>query len=147
MSKKNKTNETEMNVQDFLNSFVVSEQKKKDSQALIKVMREITDLEPKMWGPSIIGFGSYHYKYESGHEGDSPIIGFSPRKAALTLYIHSQTPESLELLKHLGKFKISKTCIYINKLSDIDISILRELCLDTISYIQENNECSCRIKL
>ncbi len=146
MSKKNKTNETEMNVQDFLNSFVISEQKKTDSLALIKVMREITDLEPKMWGPSIIGFGSYHYKYESGHEGDSPIIGFSPRKAALTLYIHSQTPKSLELLKRLGKFKISKSCIYINKLSDIDISILRELCLDTISYIQENNECSCRIK-
>jgi len=114
---------------------------------LIEVLRKLTGLEPKMWGPTIIGFGSYHYKYESGHEGDSPILGFSPRKAETSLYIHSQTPKSKDLLSKLGKFRLGKVCIYIKRLSDIDLEVLLELAIDTILYIQENNVCSCKIKL
>jgi Domain of unknown function (DU1801) len=146
MANQNKTKETEVDVFDFVDKFSSNERKKADSLQLVKIMRELTGLEPKMWGPSIIGFGSYHYKYDSGHEGDAPIIGFSPRKAAISLYIHSQTARSLDLLVNLGKYKISKVCIYINKLSDIDTSILQELCKETISYIQAHNECSCRIQ-
>jgi len=97
-----------------------------------------------MFGPSIIGFGNYHYKYASGHEGDAPIIGFSPRKTALTLYVCAETEVSKLLLPKLGKFKMSKACIYVKKLSDINLEVLKDLCLDSIKYISEHNECSCR---
>ncbi len=146
MANKNKTLETEVPVMDFLNSYVDSHQKKEDSLALMGIMRDLTGFESKMWGPTIIGFGSYHYKYESGHEGDAPMIGFSPRKAAFSLYIHSQTESSAELLQKLGKYKISKACIYIKKLADIDVSILKALCIETIKYLQEHHECACRIE-
>lgn len=109
-------------------------------------MQKWSDSEPKMWGPSIIGFGNYHYKYASGHEGDAPVIGFSPRKAAFSLYVYSDTEKSKLLLPNLGKFKMSKACIYIKKLSDIDVSILKELCMESIQYISEHHECSCRAK-
>ena len=143
---KTKTNYTEIDVKDFLDSYVDNEQKKADSLQLIKLMQEWSDSEPKMWGPSIIGFGNYHYKYASGHEGDAPVIGFSPRKAAFSLYIYSDTEKSKLLLPNLGKFKMSKACIYIKKLSDIDVSILKELCMESIQYISEHHECSCRTK-
>ncbi|WP_139420109.1 DUF1801 domain-containing protein [Chryseobacterium mulctrae] len=143
---KTKTTYTEIDVKDFLDSYVDNEQKKADSLQLIKLMQELSDSEPKMWGPSIIGFGNYHYKYESGHEGDAPVIGFSPRKAAFSLYIYSDTEKSKLLLPNLGKFKMSKACIYIKKLSDIDVSILQELCKESIQYISEHHECSCRAK-
>lgn len=116
---KNKTTETTVSVKDFINA-VPDEQKRKDSFALIKRMKEITGSEPKMWGPTIIGFGKYHYKYASGHEGDAPRLGFSPRKAAISLYIYCDTPENKKLLKDLGKYKIGKVCIYIKRLSDIN---------------------------
>jgi hypothetical protein len=143
---KTKTTYTEIDVNDFLDSYVDNEQKKADSLQLIKLMQEWSDSEPKMWGPSIIGFGNYHYKYASGHEGDAPVIGFSPRKAALSLYVYSDTEKSKLLLPDLGKFKMSKACIYIKKLSDIDVSILKELCMESIQYISEHHECSCRAK-
>jgi len=143
---KTKTTYTEIDVNDFLDSYVDNEQKKTDSLQLIKLMQEWSDSEPKMWGPSIIGFGNYHYKYASGHEGDAPVIGFSPRKAAFSLYIYSDTEKSKLLLPNLGKFKMSKACIYIKKLSDIDVSILKELCMESIQYISEHHECSCRAK-
>ena len=143
---KTKTTYTEIDVKDFLDSYVDNEQKKTDSLQLIKLMQEWSDSEPKMWGPSIIGFGNYHYKYASGHEGDAPVIGFSPRKAAFSLYIYSDTEKSKLLLPNLGKFKMSKACIYIKKLSDIDVSILKELCMESIQYISEHHECSCRAK-
>ena len=143
---KTKTTYTEIDVKDFLDSYVDNEQKKADSLQLIKLMQEWSDSEPKMWGPSIIGFGNYHYKYASGHEGDAPVIGFSPRKAAFSLYIYSDTEKSKLLLPNLGKFKMSKACIYIKKLSDIDVSILKELCMESIQYISEHHECSCRAK-
>jgi hypothetical protein len=143
---KTKTTYTEISITDFLDSYVDNEQKKADSLQLIELMKEWSDSEPKMWGPSIIGFGNYHYKYESEHEGDAPVIGFSPRKAAFSLYIYSDTEKSKLLLPDLGKFKMSKACIYVKKLSDIDVSVLRELCLESIKYISEHHECSCRVK-
>lgn len=143
---KTKTTYTEIDVKDFLDSYVDNEQKKADSLQLIELMQEWSDSEPKMWGPSIIGFGNYHYKYASGHEGDAPVIGFSPRKAAFSLYVYSDTEKSKLLLPNLGKFKMSKACIYIKNLSDIDVSILKELCMESIQYISEHHECSCRAK-
>ena len=143
---KTKTTYTGQDVVDFVNSYVDNDQKKKDSFQLIKLMQEWSESEPKMWGPSIIGFGIYHYKYASGHEGDTPVLGFSPRKPALTFYIYSDTEKSKLLLAELGKFKISKACIYVNKLSDININVLKELCLESIKYISEHHECSCRAK-
>lgn len=141
---KNKTTETEVNVFDFIDSYVDKDQKKEDSQKLIELMSKWTGFEPRMWGPTIIGFGSYHYKYASGHEGNAPILGFSPRKAQFSLYVYSKTEKSDELLKSLGKFKMGKACIYMKKLADIDISILEQLCEETILYLNEHHECACR---
>jgi hypothetical protein len=144
MAKKNKTAETEVNVIDFINSYAESEEKKLDSFSLIDLMRKWSGFEPKMWGPTIIGFGSYHYKYASGHEGDSLLIGFSPRKAEFSLYVYSPSEENKLLLDTLEKFKMGKSCIYIKKLSDINISILEKLCKSTIDYLNEQHECACR---
>lgn len=141
-----KTTYTGQNVIDFVNSYVDNDRKKADSYQLIELMQEWSGSEPKMWGSSIIGFGNYHYKYTSGHEGDAPVLGFSPRKAALTLYVYSDTEKSKILMTNLGKFKMSKACIYVKKLSDINTDILRELCIESIKYISEHYECSCRIK-
>jgi hypothetical protein len=119
-----KTSCTNQNVIDFINSYV-------DNEA-----------EPIMWGPTIIGFGNYHYKYASGHEGDAPLLGFAPRKAALTFYIYSNTEKSKLLLAELGKFKMSKACIYVKKLSDINLSVLKKLCIESIKYIRAQKESS-----
>ena len=143
---KTKTTYTEVNVIDFINSYVDNEQKKADSFRLIELMREWSEFEPKMWGPTIIGFGNYHYKYASGHEGDAPILGFSPRKPEFSLYVFSPTEESKKLLGDLGKFKMSKACIYVKKLSDINISTLHKLCKESITYVKEHHECGCREK-
>jgi len=143
---KNKTTETQVNVNDFIESYVDKEQKKIDSFSLIELLKEWSGSEPKMWGPTIIGFGSYHYKYASGHEGDAPILAFSPRKTAFSLYVYSETERSKNLLANFGKFKMGKACIYVKKLEDINIPILQELCLDSIKYINEHDECSCRTK-
>ena len=113
-------------VEDFLNK-VENEQKRKDSFEIIKMMQQATKKEPKMWGPAIIGFGSYHYKYESGREGDMPIIGFSPRKQSLTLYVGLGDDSENPLLKKLGKYTTSKVCLYIKKLADVDRTVLQEL--------------------
>ncbi len=142
---KNKTTVTEIDVFDFINSYVENEQKKSDSLELIKLMNKWSGFEPKMWGATIIGFGSYHYKYASGHEGDAPMLGFSPRKTQFSFYIYSKTDKSDELLKKFGKFKMGKVCIYVKKLVDIDISILEQICKETITYLNENHECgACR---
>jgi Domain of unknown function (DU1801) len=146
MATKNKTAETTVNVTDFIHAFADSEQKKQDSFRLIELMQEWSGFAPKMWGPTIIGFGSYHYKYASGHEGDCPIIGFSPRKAEFSLYVFSATDENRHLLNDLGKYRISKACIYIKKLSDISIPALKKLCKTTIAYIKAHHECACREK-
>ena len=141
---KNKTTYTEVNVTDFINSYVDNEQKKADSFRLIELMQEWSGFEPTMWRPTIIGFGNYQYKYASGHEGEAPIIGFSPRKAAFSLYVYSPTKESEKILSNLGNFKIAKACIYVKKLSDIDIPTLQKLCEESITYVNEHHQCGCR---
>ncbi|UUF14130.1 MULTISPECIES: DUF1801 domain-containing protein [Flavobacterium] len=123
---KNKTAETQSSVIDFINT-VDSEAKRNDAFELVKIMKAITGFEPKMWGPSIIGFGTYHYKYATGHEGDAPLSAFSPRKAATTVYFYLPEEKREELFSNLGKYKVSKACIYIKKLADIDIEILKKI--------------------
>jgi hypothetical protein len=133
-----KTKQNSANVIDFINEFADSEQKRKDSFELLKLMQDFTGYEPIMWGASMIGFGSYHYKSErSRQEGDWPLLGFSPRKAAISLYVYSGTPEQEYLLKDLGKFTMGKGCIYIKKLSDINQDVLRKLMKETIDYLQK----------
>src|SRR5690554_2171296 len=106
---KNKTQRTEQNVNEFIENFANSEKKKQDSYSLIQLMKEVTGCEPKMWGTTIVGFGSYYYKYSSGHEGNAPLLGFSPRKQAISMYVYSGMEEHEHLLAHLGKFKMGKT--------------------------------------
>ncbi|WP_286969579.1 DUF1801 domain-containing protein [Flavobacterium sp. UBA4854] len=132
---KNKTTETQSSVTDFINA-VENEVKKSDAFELLKIIQKATGFEPKMWGPSIIGFGSYHYKYDSGHEGDAPLAGFSPRKTAMTVYFYLPEEKREELLSKLGKHTSSKACIYIKKLTDIDIEILKKIILLSIEYTQ-----------
>ncbi len=144
MATKTKTTETEVNVIDFLNQYVDNEQKKQDSLHLIALMKKWSGFEPKMWGPTMIGFGSYHYKYASGHEGDAMLIGFSPRKAEFSLYVSAPGNENKSLLEKLGKYKMGKSCIYFKKLSDLDLGTLEKLSKATIRYIKENQECACR---
>ncbi len=134
MATKNKTTETEVGVIDFINSFVDNEQKKQDSFTLIELMKKWSGFEPKMWGPTIVGFGSYHYKYASGHEGDSMIIGFSPRKNEFSLYVVAPDKDYSSLLDKLGKYKMGKACIYFKKLSDLDLSVLGAMCKVTIQH-------------
>lgn len=144
MAVKTKTTETEVDVRNFISTYVDNEQKKADSFELIELMTKWSGFKPKMWGPTIIGFGSYHYKYASGHEGDAPLIGFSPRKAEFSLYVYSPTEGNKPLLDDLGKFKMGKACIYVKKLSDIKILTLEKLCKATIAYLNEHHECACR---
>lgn len=115
---------TDVSVESFLET--VGEKRRDEARVLIAMMQEVSGLKPLMWGPSIIGFGSMHYKYESGREGDMPILAFSPRKASLTIYFEGFDSYAEEL-KKLGKHKTSVACLYINKLSDIDQSVLRTM--------------------
>jgi hypothetical protein len=122
----------------FINEFANTEQKRADSFALIELMRKVTGCAPKMWGPSIIGFGSYHYKSErSRQEGDWPLVGFSPRKAAISLYVYTGSPKHAHLLEGLGKYTMGKACIYVKKLSDIDLDVLTNLMKETIRALQD----------
>lgn len=133
---KNKTTETESSVIDFINTTVEDETKRNDAFELIKIMQQQTGFEAKMWGPSIIGFGSYHYKYDSGHEGDAPLAGFSPRKAAISLYLYLHANKE-ELLSKFGKHKAAKGCVYIKKLADIDVEILKKMVSGSAEYLQK----------
>jgi hypothetical protein len=142
MATQNKTTFSEVNVLDFINSYVESEQKKEDSIILLEIMKKWSGYEPRMWGPTIVGFGRYHYKYASGHEGDAPILGFSPRKAAISLYVYIKSEKNDQLLEELGKYKMGKACIYVKKLSDIDMKTLEKICMETISYMHAHYECS-----
>src|SRR5678809_126186 len=134
MATQNKTAETNVDVTEFINSFVDKQEKKQDSFRLIELMREWSGFEPKMWGPTIIGFGTYHYKYESGHEGDAPLIGFSPRKAEFSLYVTVPGHENEKLLSQLGKFTMGKACIYFKKLSDLNLDALEKLSMRAIKH-------------
>jgi hypothetical protein len=127
-----KTKVNEASVEEFI-SKIEGEQKRKDSIEIVQIMKEVTKEEPKMWGPAIIGFGSYHYKYESGREGDMPQIGFSPRKQNLTLYIGVGDNSDNPLLRKLGKYTTGKVCLYIRKLADVDRNVLQELIADSFA--------------
>jgi hypothetical protein len=129
-----KTKKTAASVKDFLNR-VPNERKRKDSFAVLKLMQEVTGAKPAMWGPSIVGFGQYHYKYASGREGDMPLAGFSPRKQALTLYITAGFDGYGELLGKLGKYKTGKACLYINKLEDVDLATLKEMVRRSVEHM------------
>lgn len=132
----NKTTETENSVTDFLNS-VVDETKRADSFQLVKIMEKQTGFEAKMWGPSIVGFGSYHYKYESGREGDAPLVGFSPRAKEISLYLSQGFTEKQALLQHFGKHRTGAGCIYVKKLQDINIEILGKMIASSVKYLQQ----------
>ncbi|MDM1047511.1 DUF1801 domain-containing protein [Sphingobacterium hotanense] len=131
-----KTSFTDEDVVSFIES-VDNEQKRKDSYALISLMEKATGEKAKMFGPTIVGFGQYHYKYDSGHEGDAPLLGFSPRKAAISLYVYTGGKRQDELLKSFGKYKMGKACIYVKKLSDIDVEVLEDLMKDSIQFTSE----------
>lgn len=123
MAAANKTVETEASIEDFL-ARVEPPQRVADARVLIAQMAEISGEPPRLWGPSIIGFGSVHYRYESGREGDMPAIAFSPRKAELVLYVGAGTPNIAALLPDLGKHKTGKGCLYVKKLADVDAGVL-----------------------
>ncbi len=126
MAAANKTVETEASIEDFL-ARVEPPQRVADARVLIAQMAEISGEPPKLWGPSIIGFGSVHYRYESGREGDTPAIAFSPRKAELVLYVGASTPNIAALLPDLGKHKTGKGCLYVKKLADVDAGVLDQV--------------------
>jgi hypothetical protein len=123
---KNKTRPTEVSVAAFLEA-IAEPARRADATALVKLMQEASGEEPKMWGPSIIGFGSHHYIYESGREGDAPVLGFSPRKAALVLYGALRAGDADAMLAKLGKHTTGKGCLYIKKLADVDPTALKDL--------------------
>ena len=132
-----KTIQTEASVEDFLN-LIEDDQKREDCFEIVKMMKQITKKEPKMWGPAIIGFGSYHYKYESGREGDSPQIAFSPRKQNITLYILSGPDHKTPLLQKLGKYSTGKVCLYIKRLADVDKKVLKELIQESFAQAHQS---------
>ena len=129
-----KTTPNEKSVSEFLES-VENEKKKQDSHKILEMMEDITGEEPVMWGPSIIGFGSYHYKYASGREGDWMKVGFSPRKQNMTLYIMDGFKNYEPLLEKLGKHKTGKSCLYINKIEDVDQEVLKQLVKESVDSI------------
>jgi len=133
-----KTKPTQKSVTAFVNA-VDSERKRADSKTLIQLMSKVTGHKPKMWGPSIIGFGKYHYRYETGHEGDWPLTGFSPRKSAISLYIMSGFSKYPDLMKKLGKHKTGKSCLYINKLEDVDMKVLERLIRESVKFVKKHS--------
>jgi len=130
-----KMKETDSSVIEFIES-VENEKKKADGFQLLEIFEEVTGYDARMWGPSIIGFGSYHYKYASGHEGDAPLVGFSPRKAKISLYLAYESEDREKLLGIFGKHTKSKACIYVNKLADIDTNVLKDLIKHTLETYQ-----------
>lgn len=132
----NKTQKTGASVDEFLAS-VSNAQRRADGLALLYMMKDVTGLEPEMWGPSIIGFGEYHYKYESGREGDMPLVGFSPRSKSLSLYVMPGFGEFGDLLSKLGKYRTGVSCLYVNKLADVDTDVLRELIARSYRYMRD----------
>ncbi|MEC7289142.1 MAG: DUF1801 domain-containing protein [Pseudomonadota bacterium] len=137
----NKTQATSVDPQDFI-AAVEPDKKKVDAEALLAFFNRVTGLNPKMWGPSIIGYGRYHYKYESGREGEFMLTGFSPRKQNLTLYVMPgyRFGEMQEKLSRLGKHKLGKSCLYINKLADVDMDVLEEIVTEGVAYMRETYE-------
>jgi len=131
-----KTVQNDGNVDEFLDA-VENPRRREDARRILELMREVTGEPPKMWGSSIVGFGSYRYKYASGREGDWMITGFSPRKQNLTVYIMPGFSEFADLLARLGKHKTSKSCLYLNKLDDVDLDVLAELVRESVAVMRK----------
>lgn len=131
-----KTKETNKSVIEFIED-IQNPKKREDAYKLLDIFTEVTGYEAKMWGPSIIGFGTYHYKYKTGHEGDAPLAAFSPRKAKVSLYFAPEDPNREALLKKLGKHTSGKSCVYINKLADVDVNVLKSLIVHTVKFMKE----------
>ncbi|MFJ8238086.1 DUF1801 domain-containing protein [Ureibacillus sp. NPDC094379] len=131
-----KTKQTDDSVIEFIES-VDSPKKREDAYKLLQIFEETSGYRAKMWGPSIIGFGSYHYKYATGHEGDAPLVGFSPRKAKISLYFATGDTEREEILQRFGKHTTGKACVYINKITDIDVEVLKELITQSITFLRK----------
>lgn len=129
-----KTKPTQMTVDDFI-AAVENPVRREEAKTVCAMLEQITGEPPVMWGPSIIGFGSYHYKYESGHEGTMCRLGFSPRKAQLVLYILTEDPRQTEQLRRLGKHKTGKSCLYINKLADVDMVVLEAMTRSALAWM------------
>jgi hypothetical protein len=130
-----KTTQTDADVFEFIEN-VDHPKKREDAFKLLQIFEETSGYPAKMWGPSIIGFGSYHYVYESGHSGDAPLVGFSPRKAKISLYFATGDTEREKLLSQLGKHTAGKACVYINKLEDIDTDVLKSIILQSIAFLE-----------
>lgn len=131
-----KTKQTDASVIEFIES-VDHPKKREDAYRLLDIFTEVSGYEAKMWGPSIIGFGHYHYKYQTGHEGDAPLVGFSPRKAKISLYFAPGDREREQLLQQFGKHTTGKACVYINKLADVEVDILKALIQQSIVFLQK----------
>ncbi|MDV6377429.1 DUF1801 domain-containing protein [Sporosarcina sp. GW1-11] len=131
-----KTKQTDNSVIEFIEN-VDNPKKREDAFRLLDIFTETTGYEAKMWGPSIIGFGSYHYVYKTGHEGDAPLVGFSPRKAKISLYFTTGDSEREQLLERFGKHTSGKSCVYITKVADIDVDVLKELIQQTVTFLEE----------
>ena len=127
----NKTQKTKASVTDFIDG-IADETRRKDCRAVMKMMRDATGAPPRMWGPSIVGFGDWRYKYDSGREGDWFLTGFSPRKDSLTLYLVPSLHGHAARLQSLGKYKTSKSCLYIKRLADVDQTVLKQLITDAV---------------
>jgi hypothetical protein len=130
------TKETDNSVIEFIDN-VENLKKREDAYKLLDIFTETTGYPAKMWGPSIIGFGSYHYRYESGHEGVAPLVGFSPRKAKISLYFATDDKERDALLQNFGKHTSGKACVYINKIADIDVDVLKALITQSVRFLNE----------
>ena len=133
---KNKTIQNDNSVPEYLLR-IQNEKRRKDCSDITSIITELTGLEPKMWGSGIIGFGRYHYTYESGHEGTAPLAGLSSRSNAIVLYLASSFQDKEELLLKLGKHKVGKGCIYVKKLEDIDKEVLKKMVKNSIQHIKE----------
>lgn len=131
-----KTKETDSSVIEFIEN-IESLKKRQDAYTLLDIFTETTGYEAKIWGPSIIGFGAYHYKYASGHEGDAPLVGFSPRKAKISLYFAPGDTKREELLKDFGKHTTGKACVYINKVADVNVDVLKVLITQSVKFLKE----------
>ena len=132
----NKTQPTKGNVRKFIQA-IDEAQKREDCLMILDMMTSVTREEPALWGPSIIGFGSYHYVYNSGREGDFFIIGFSPRKQNITLYIMNGFDRYDDLMTKLGKYKVGKSCLYIKRLDDVDRTVLKQLMAESVAYMKK----------
>ncbi len=133
-----KTQPTKQSVERFL-AGITDDTRRKDCRTVARIMKRVTGAKPKMWGPSMVGYGGYHYKYASGREGDWFVTGFSPRRQNLTLYIMAGFRRYDELMARLGKHKTGKSCLYIKKLDDVDVDVLEELIRQSVEHVKQSN--------